>query len=385
MMRKYLKEYGLIVILVAVGITGYLLYLQNKEDILSYSLDLIGEQLISMVDDADSKERLATRFASFKERVLENEIAREQVENIAANVLNLSISGSKLTPMEAQLVLDMPFMTDITELPSSALDANVPEPADIESTSPPDARRPPRFRGNMDTRERRQLGERLQSIIALNTQVHEIAGKNREDAMVISGGVRYDFENGLQVTIDETLRDSFRKQLLEGFADEIKKLEDDKLLIWRQNLSEQLRRDRAKFRAEVRLTRAMERAQQEGDRTATEGLDVIVSLKHLEGLGYHSALNPESLHVIVGAPNKRDIAVHLDQLKTYWEEIALRLEGMGDEQITVPEDYWQHFEQNLELEIKALEQRLEREASRVQVETRVRGSASVSTQESSNG
>jgi len=55
-------------------------------------------------DDA-SKDEIAASFARFSERVDRNEVSPQELETIAANVLNLSARGALITPEDAQLML----------------------------------------------------------------------------------------------------------------------------------------------------------------------------------------------------------------------------------------------------------------------------------------
>jgi hypothetical protein len=61
-MTSSLREYGLIALLIAVSVGGYLLFERNKEDLLSFSLDAIGTKLVNLVDDETAKIRIAEAF-----------------------------------------------------------------------------------------------------------------------------------------------------------------------------------------------------------------------------------------------------------------------------------------------------------------------------------
>ena len=128
-MKKLLREYGLILILILVGIVGYLALRGNEQDILAHSLDGIRNRLVAMVDDVANREAIAAHFDRFKDKVLAKEVSTEDVEHVAANVLNLSNSGSSITPEQAELMLDMA---------SSAPEATLlPMPVALAPPAPP--------------------------------------------------------------------------------------------------------------------------------------------------------------------------------------------------------------------------------------------------------
>ncbi len=73
-MTSSLREYGLIALLIAVSVGGYLLFERNKEDLLSFSLDAIGTKLVNLVDDETAKIRIAEAFKRFQQQVRDNEL-----------------------------------------------------------------------------------------------------------------------------------------------------------------------------------------------------------------------------------------------------------------------------------------------------------------------
>ncbi|MCH8961036.1 MAG: hypothetical protein IH820_06845, partial [Bacteroidetes bacterium] len=83
-MNKLFREYGLIIILILVGIVGYLALRGEEQNILAHSLDGIRNRLVAMVDDVASREAIAVRFDRFKDKVLGQEVSPGEVENMAA-------------------------------------------------------------------------------------------------------------------------------------------------------------------------------------------------------------------------------------------------------------------------------------------------------------
>ena len=127
-MKAALREYGLILGLIVISISGYLLFSQHKEDILAYSLDVLGTKLVSLIDDESARARVALAFDRFEEQALNNEISPSQVQFVAANVLNLANSKARLSPEEAELVLTLQSESDENQLPSPQSPTTPPSP-----------------------------------------------------------------------------------------------------------------------------------------------------------------------------------------------------------------------------------------------------------------
>jgi len=108
-LNKIWKEYGLIALLIVVSVSGYLLFSENKENIMSYTLDVLGEKMVALASDDASRERISSLFDQFSDRVANDDIAPEQIEAVAANVLNLSTRGEAITAEEAETMLYMDY------------------------------------------------------------------------------------------------------------------------------------------------------------------------------------------------------------------------------------------------------------------------------------
>jgi len=216
-MKSLLKEYGIIAVLIVVAVGGYLLVDRNKEDILSYSLDAVGTRLVSLVDDEESKRQIARAFDSFKRRVANDEVSSEQVELVAANILNLSTSGARITPEDAELILNLNEEALLADLPApeppdagstmsvgrSDTAPSVPEPDSPERPArPAEPARPSEFR--IDARA---LATRIESMVG----VAEAMERTIRIDSVARRHVLFSPSNGLHVEIDpETGRHDVR-------------------------------------------------------------------------------------------------------------------------------------------------------------------------------
>lgn len=200
-MNTIWKEYGIIAVLIVIAVGGYLIVDRNKEDILAYSLDAIGTRLVALVDDDVSKRRIALAFDSFKRRVANDEVSSEQVELVAANILNLSTSGARITPEDAELILNLNEEALLADLPvpdPASHSASEPELPSAPTTPPtPDAaapdRPPPAVKINS-----RALASRIEAMV----DVAESMERTVPADSVIGKFMVFSPENGLHLEID---------------------------------------------------------------------------------------------------------------------------------------------------------------------------------------
>lgn len=280
-MKRFFREYGLVAVLIALGMVGYAIFRENKLD---GSLDEIRARLVSMIDES-SREAVARHFDRFQEKVLAHEVPPEEVENIAANVLNLSNSGSTLTPEQAALMLDMAASApEITLLPSLA-DAD--ETAPLAAVAP----RPPAPPLPVEPVALDDLGERLESMLAFDAEVRKVMDARRADRREMARHVRYRFDEGLHIDIDVEIDEAMKQQL----ARQVERLEKQKMIVWKRNMDEEMRAERERARRDLRTVAALRKRPPRDARVAMHHLE---ALKHLETLGYRALISDSVKHEI---------------------------------------------------------------------------------------
>ena len=349
-MKKVLREYGLIIILIVAAMVGYLVIQGQEEDILAQSLDNIRNRLVAMVDDVASRESIAAHFDRFKDKVKQQEVSPEEVENMAANVLNLSNSGTTITPEQAEMMLDFASVApEVALLPT-------PEPAPAEdaptppvAVAPPAPLTPPVPPVPPTPRDLDALGERLETMLAFNVEVEKVMAERRE----LARHIRYRVEEGLHVDLDMAMTDEMKQRL----AQEAQRLEAKRMMVvWKQNMAEEMQAERKRARRELRSVEALKKRPPRAVRVevAVEDLESLESLKHLEAMGYRAML-PDSVH--------RVIMVHLEEaLEAAHEGIEEALEAQEEareEQMEAWEDYLEEVEEALEELEEELHEELE--------------------------
>ncbi len=215
-MKKIWHEYGVIAVLLIVAVGGYFYVNEHKEDILSYSLDAIGDRLVRLVDDPGSKAKIADAFDRFKDRVLANEVPADQVETIAANVLNLSTNQERLSPEEAEMVLQFSMEPLSEALPLPESDEIDESDSGITLVAP---KRPPGI-------ALEGVGSRISALLAFADHAETAA---TESDPGIRAHYRFTINDGLGLEMDSVSGMLWSMDTMAGVAREI---EDLNLVTW---------------------------------------------------------------------------------------------------------------------------------------------------------
>lgn len=284
-MKSSIREYGVILALIVVSVTGYLFFTQNKEDILAYSLEMLGTKLVALIDDETAKQRVAEAFSRFQEQVLNQEVSAEQVEMVAANVLNLTNSGTRLSPEEAELVLAMKPESFTMKLPSPDPNFSGSLEPQIEIKSPP---QPPSAASR--TVQLAQLGENLEVMFEFSSAVEDQSkGATRF--------IRFDSDaNGIHVVVDPELEKHFQSGRLKPVTEE---LDRKKLVRWQKELEKDVSRRAKLFESEAKKLATV----QEGAVQSTERADrirTLAQIRHLQSLGITTGMDSAAISLEIG-------------------------------------------------------------------------------------
>jgi hypothetical protein len=282
-MKKIWREYGLIAVLLAIALGGYFYLGEHKQDILSYSLDAIGNRLVDLVDDADSKDRIEAAFDSFKSRVLAHEVPIDRVESIAANVLNLTTSGASLSGEEAQLVLELS-----TEPLTEALPA--PELEEVVDDSPETPLPSVSVTAESD-RTLADVGVKISALIAFAEKVDAMAPGADP---VMKRHIRFTSDDGLRVEVDSVSGALWSTGSMRSLAQEIEK---EQMVTWAENVAV---KKEARSRMLSRHRKSMEKALKDARADAPMENANLVLLRRINGLrskGFGAGLDSTVLNI----------------------------------------------------------------------------------------
>ncbi len=336
-MRELLREYGLVIALIVVGMAGYLFFYEHKDDVLATTLDALGEQLIALVDEEAHKEALAARFDAFKQRVLAREVDPGQVESMAANVLNLRNSGEQLTPEEADKVLEW----SLAEAPP------LPDPPEAEAWPAPPAPReapqpPVRSEGTATAvpapapEAFEALGERLAAVLAFNKEVHKVTRKEAARQKKMAENLQYgcDESGELKLTVDATLMAELHGEMAQ-LDQEMKRLEKHKLIVKKKHLAREMQAEKVRIERELEAVSRLHAAQGEA---MQEALKSVSTLKHLEALGYRPGFDIEEItdliDDVVEEAMEQDVDLDVREIERVLREVERELKRVERQQRT---------------------------------------------------
>jgi len=214
---KQKRDYGLILslgIIIAVG--SYWFVKEMPTGGIEFYLDALGDKLMAMVPQDNEKEALASVYENFRTKVREKKIKPENVEKMAAAIINLSNSKDTLTANEAEALIEIASASIISR-PQLKTD-------ELESSA----------------EDWENLNERLES-------VHDLDKKIREQELIINTTpeMNYRVDDNLNVIIDSRVRESMEKE------DVMLHLEEQKRVIWIDNMAEGLKNDIEKIEIEL--------------------------------------------------------------------------------------------------------------------------------------
>ena len=205
------RDYGLILslgILIAAG--SYWFVKELPTDRMEYYVDILGNRLVELVPKPSEKEQLSTKYNQLKEMVKEKEVHPEDLEKMAAAIINLSNSQDTLSLSEAESLLEL----------ATAREDSVME----KHRAPAEIQRLPEKWDN--------LHARLDAIYKLDQKL-----KEEPVANALPAPKKYRVDSKLNIIID-----SSERQRLENEAF-IRKLEQEKQLVWMYDMVKNLKID----------------------------------------------------------------------------------------------------------------------------------------------
>ncbi|MFQ5603372.1 MAG: hypothetical protein ACE5HS_08905 [bacterium] len=265
------------VLIIAAGI--YLAFYAEKEvqqNVLEYSLNLMGEKLLAMVPEGEGKDKLSEMYEGFKQRAVEGELAPEQIETVAANILNVSNSDSSLTPEQAEAVLRSAMMVPRAGMPP----APPLVPGEERSFQiPPTA--PERWQ---------HLGKRVKAMFEFNEHMHRAMREQAFNRRELARKIRFRVKNGLNLALDTRLRPFMEEKEFQQVREEMKALEKERLLHWHENLSEELEREMTELRQQLEsMQESLNELKDTQFLESLEGLEALKNLEHLKQIPYIDA------------------------------------------------------------------------------------------------
>ncbi len=283
------RKIGFVLAAIVISVAIYLTFYAEeevKQSVLEYSLDLMGEKLLALVPDGTEKNKLTELYQDFKERATKGDVAPQQIESMAANILNTGNTETALTPQQAEGILRSAMLapTPISELLY----------IELGSGEPPQLARAPKP-------ERLQfVGKRVKTMFELNEKIYIAIKKNRVKYHEKARQIHYRVKDGLNIIMDVSLRSHLDEEEFKNLAEQLKDLEQKRVLKWEKDLSVALEKEMAalqNFLDELK------------EQKSFEILKELESLKSLEHLKHIPVIDPDSIRKVV-EKSLREAGIH---------------------------------------------------------------------------
>jgi|GEM_PF-1300509 len=297
-MGRILRNIGFFLLVGVITLIIFLLVVQDqqvKNNVLDYTLNVLGGKLLAMVPEGTGKELVRERYESFVNQVKNREVTPAQVEQVAANILNASNVDHKMSPEEAVLILSVEAPVPI----DSAVELAFYQSTDKKLPAPPSPPGTTRYHIKAEVRDWRKMEKRLGSIIRLNENLQKAIEKGAKRAPQIQHQIQYHFDTGLRLAIDTNIKNILDSADFKNLSKDLQLLEQEKLLIWQEGLAEALSKNLENLSQRLQALEELKHLEQ------------LQALQHLHGLEALSGL--ESLRAL---ESLKGLSVLAESLKT---------------------------------------------------------------------
>ena len=142
-----------------------------------------------------------------------------------------------------------------------------------------------------------KLGKKLETICAFNKKIKSSCDQDPAKQKVFVQNLRYELEDGIRLKADPQLKQSLGSENFKLWSQEMKRLEEEKLLDWRQNFALNLANEHQSIKARIDSLRAVieiQNAQKMEKQLTLVQVEVekMKALQTLERLQHCSWLNP---------------------------------------------------------------------------------------------
>jgi len=274
---------GILIILVVLAVSLWQYSdKSSKQSVLEESLDLLGDKLLAMVPAGNSKATLTEVYNNFKQKAIAGLVGEQEVEQVAANILNASNNETELTPRQAEaIIVGEPYMSmqsgnwtpRTTDDTTWAIPPKPPKGAP-SSALPPD------------------FGERIIAMVHFNDQMAASFKRHNMKINRIGKHMRFRADKGLRIEMDSAIRDQLPAAEFEVLGKELVRMEN---LEWCDNLAEEIEMEISIKTAEIESLHV--ELMQEHHQEIERALEELDELKHLQQLGVD--INVDSIKFII--------------------------------------------------------------------------------------
>jgi len=306
-----------LMVVVYVVLMIFFLVRDHKDDLsnaLDNSLDFIGSKLNAMVAEPSEKEEIVKVYDDFKKKVKDKQIPPDQVESIAANILNLSNSGVTITHDQAENILQYGYVigvkSDSVLIDSLRYNLSDPEIPIVSLGVEP--------REPVKDEELVELSLRLGKIHEFDKKMHETMKDRfrdkRKERREFLRHMRYDSQNGLRLMVDSQAKEQVASEEYAELDKELGLLQKEKILVYQKNLIKELEKEKQRIEHELKLVIEAKKKREKNDEYCIE-LGVLESIKKLELDGLTTIFTPDSINSFIIKVQQKADSIRTDAIK----------------------------------------------------------------------
>lgn len=223
-MFNTLKKFGFFIVTVVLTIFIFWLVFmdkQSKTDALEYTLGLLGDKLVAMIPEESGSKNVKKKYDTFLKDARDKKVTPEQVEFVTANILNLANRDTTITQEQAEAVLNISLSAPLI----------VAEEAENEYEEI-------QFEKRELSDRWREAGERIKTLYEFNDQLNDTEAPEKNENPELRARIKYKVvDNKLIIAMDEEIRNQTHEKKVSKLKNELKKLEEEKIILWQDSLN----------------------------------------------------------------------------------------------------------------------------------------------------
>ena len=239
-MSKNYRDIGFFLLLMAAALVMVIVrqQLASEESVTQY-LDNLGDKLFALVPEGNEKASLVGLYDQFLQSVAARQTSPEEIESVAATILNCTNSEDSLLARDAESLLLM-------AMAAPSLPAAKRAGQSAENIAPTYRTQPP-GKQVYSRRSYQALQKKLNRILRLQVELQTATGAGAALVAANDSLLTIRYEQGLQVALDPKLKSVIERRRYARLADDIATMEREKMLVWQNNHLHQLQKRLAKL------------------------------------------------------------------------------------------------------------------------------------------
>jgi len=141
--------------------------------------------------------------------------------------------------------------------------------------------------------------ERIKSAYEFNSEYQEAMKQYHKKLPDQRLQMKFHVDNGLKIAIDANLKQDFDRKRFKKLQEEIKKMEKERIIVWRKNFREEMKKERERLACELESLKNLKELEKLEALKGLEALESLEALKSLEVLQHIPVINADSIRIMV--------------------------------------------------------------------------------------